>query len=361
MKKLLIELGSFFLIVILISCGDEGNNATNNFDRTLLLENIANNIITPAYTAVEANTANLSTLAGTLSSDLSEENLMKIQNAWKEAKVSWAKAEAFNFGPIADLALQTKINRWPINEFGLESFLEGKNSVTIADVEALPSNQIGFNAIEYLIFGEDALSKFNENPVRLQLVQNLASLLNTNIKSILLQWQGDYKTTFVTDNGKELESALTQFANAYIEAVDIVRNFKMSTPLGFKNSGVIQPDLVEARYSSYSKELMIANLQSFKDIFNGQSDVGNLNGFDDYLDGLNSSADEPLSMVINVNFDNTIKAINNIDGTLSEALINNPLQVNDALTEMQKLIVLLKTDMMSQLGLIVTFSDSDGD
>jgi len=39
----------------------------------------------------------------------------------------------------------------------------------------------------------------------------------------------------------------------------------------------------------------------------------------------------------------------------------NPMKVNFALSEWQRLVVLLMTDMTSQLGIIVTFSDNDGD
>ena len=352
----------FLSLICLASCSNNGNGDPNNFDRKLLLENFASNIIVPAYSELESNTAKLATDAADIANSLNRGNLDGLRNTWKETKISWTKVEAFSFGPIKEQALETRINKWPINDFGLESFLDGKSEVTSADVSALPSNQVGFQAIEYLLFDQEALAKFENNPVRLQLLGALTASLNSNIKNILQQWEGKYKENFMADDGKEFGSSITQLTNAYLEAVDNVRNFKISTPLGLKTGGIVKPGLVESKYSKFSKELIVANLQSFKAIFNGQGVAGNKKGFDDYLNGLSISPDgKQLSQVINDNFDSTINAVQKIEGSLAEAVEKNPLQVNDALTEMQKLSVLLKTDMMSQLGLIVTFSDSDGD
>ncbi|MEL6559891.1 MAG: imelysin family protein [Bacteroidota bacterium] len=362
MNKLLIKSVLFLSLIGFASCSNEGSGNANNFDRTRVLENFADNLIIPAFKELESNSAKLKTAAAALSENLNQESLDDLRNTWKEAKISWAKAEAFSFGPVKELAFETKINKWPINDFGLETFVNEKNTITAEDVSAMPSNQVGFNAIEYLLFGDDALTKLQDSPVRVQLLQALTTALNGHVKKILQQWQGDYKGKFIADNGIEFGSSITQLANTYLETVDNARNFKVSTPLGLKTDGTIKPELVEARYSNFSKQLIIANLQAFKKIFNGQGTAGNANGFDDYLKGLNISAEgKPLSKAINDSFDSTIESVQNIEGSLTEALDKNPLQVNDALTEMQKLAVLLKTDMMSQLGLIVTFSDSDGD
>ncbi len=362
MKNIVIKTVLLLSLVYLISCGEDNDRNADNFDRTLILENFANNIIIPAYNTLALNSKQLEEDIVGLAAAPGQEVIEKARASWKTTKISWSKAEAFGFGPIDALAVETKINSWPLNDFGLEAFISSKTTVTTDDVAAMPSNQIGFNAIEYLLFGDEALSKLENNPVRLALLQALSTSLNTTIESIQNEWQGDYKAVFIAANGKDLGSSMTLLGNSFVESVEVMRTFKVSTPLGFRTEGVIQPGLVEAKFSSFSKELIAANLEAYRNIFNGQSDSGNLNGFDDYLNGLNISfEDELLSDVIDEQFVSSIEAVNKIEGSLQNAVVNNPLQVNDALTEMQKLIVLLKTDMMSQLGLIVTFSDNDGD
>jgi hypothetical protein len=46
---------------------------------------------------------------------------------------------------------------------------------------------------------------------------------------------------------------------------------------------------------------------------------------------------------------------------LSDNIKNNNTAVTAAYTELQKLTVLLKTDMPSSMGILITYGDNDGD
>ena len=50
-----------------------------------------------------------------------------------------------------------------------------------------------------------------------------------------------------------------------------------------------------------------------------------------------------------------------VNEPLSDAVINNAAAVDAAYLEIQKLLVLLKTDMPSVMGIIITYQDGDGD
>ena len=50
-----------------------------------------------------------------------------------------------------------------------------------------------------------------------------------------------------------------------------------------------------------------------------------------------------------------------INGVLSNQIVANPTLVNAAYIEHLKLLVLLKTDLPSNLGVVITYQDGDGD
>jgi hypothetical protein len=43
------------------------------------------------------------------------------------------------------------------------------------------------------------------------------------------------------------------------------------------------------------------------------------------------------------------------------ALTNNPQAIEDVYNELKKLVVLTKIDMTTQLGIVITYLDNDGD
>jgi predicted lipoprotein len=96
-----------------------------------------------------------------------------------------------------------------------------------------------------------------------------------------------------------------------------------------------------------------------KDVFNG----GNGAGMDDYLNALDVKDDEGLLLTkkINQQFDKVINIARSIEEDLSSAIINQNPKLDELYLEMINLTIIIKNDMMSQLGLLTVFSDNDGD
>lgn len=348
-------------LCILSSCATDSKEKTG-LDRSLILKNVAENLIGPAQDELMSSLANLSEKATALSTTTDEATLLAVRSSWEMARIQWARVEIYAFGPIKDLALATKYNNWPINDYGLEASIAGKSTYTASDVAALPSNQTGFTALEYLLYGEDALQKLQESEGRRSMLVSMVEVLKDHTQRITAEWKDNYSTKFTTSTGMELGSSASLLSNAFVESVQDVSTYKISIPLGFQNDGSALPQQVEAQYANISKELIVANLQAQKALFNGTGAAGPLNGFDDYLDALEADNEaERLSAAINQQFDLAIAAAQNISGTVEEAVVANPLAVNNVATELQKLLILLKTDMMSRMGLVLTFSDNDGD
>jgi predicted lipoprotein len=70
---------------------------------------------------------------------------------------------------------------------------------------------------------------------------------------------------------------------------------------------------------------------------------------------------QQLSTVIDNQFLTIFEELNNINGPLSEEIINNKSQITQTYQELQQLVPYMKVDMTSALGVLITYQDNDGD
>jgi uncharacterized protein len=69
----------------------------------------------------------------------------------------------------------------------------------------------------------------------------------------------------------------------------------------------------------------------------------------------------PLSDTITAAFASDITALQAVPDPLSQTIQTNPASAQAAFAASQKLVALLKTDMPSSLGVLITYGDNDGD
>ena len=134
--------------------GSGGGSAKVDFDATALSNNIADNVITADYVALDAAAANLVTATTALrTGGATEAELDDAQLKWKATRVPWESSEGFLFGPVDAEGIDPLIDTWPLAITDLQNFLAAGN--TSADsVRGASENVQGFHTLEYLLFGD---------------------------------------------------------------------------------------------------------------------------------------------------------------------------------------------------------------
>jgi len=353
----------FIISILGMACQEDDKNEVA-FDRGAILQNVAENFILSSYSNMQRATDSLLALTRKFVAGPSTSTLSQLQNQWVVAKLAWKQAEVFNFGPMDGLGIETSIDYWPTNSFGIESTLGTDKEIGTKFLLTIPSNQKGLPAIEYLLFskpGEEVINQFNASQKRKDFLLALTEGLNQLIQSLHSEWAPDgnnYSKTFVGAVGNDVGSSTTMLTNEMIYLLEEIVNVKIGAPSGIKGPGGPKPGLVEMIYANKSKEAILENLTMLEEVFSGGDGIG----FDDYLDALHiQEGNETLSKAIKSQFISSKMAVEAIDGPLKDAITSGPEKVKVAYSEVQKLLILIKTDMMSQLGLVVTFSDNDGD
>lgn len=331
------------------------NNSEKNtdFDKGPMLENLAFNLAIPAYEHSLHSFHSLDSSLQILKKNHTEENLIRAQEFWKKASIGWAKTSPYNFGPIDDLLIENNFHYFPIDSTKLKSALENFNGDDDF-INKLGSNSRGLGALEFLLFSESITLDENNIAFAEILSHNLVKLN----QEILDQWKSDYAKTFASSTGSNINASITILSNQWIELAEKIKNDKIGVPAGKMAGEEHNIYAVQAPYSQISLALIKANLEALQQSINGKEGKG----VDDYLNSLDikDSEGKLLSSKINAQFDLIISLIEEKQ-SLKDLIKEDSESLNETYLQVLNLTILLKTDMMSQLGLITTFSDSDGD
>jgi len=359
------------ILFLSVSCKkkkEEEEEQKDDFNKSELLANYSSNIIIPSYQEHLVKLDSLVVSQQRFTSVKTLANLIDLRQKYVDAYLSFQNVSAFEFGPAETRLYRSNSNTFPCDTPQINTNISTGfyDLNTAANIDAK-----GFPALDYLLFGKNKtdqqiLDLFTIDTfasARSNYLIQLTGALRFNAAAILQEWNGSYKSTFNASTSSDIGSSIGLLINQLNQDVEITKNFRIGVPLGKKTLGVILPDKCEAYYSKKSLELTKKNILTCERIYFGNSLSGaNGKGFDDYLDFLNAQYNgASLNSAITNQFATVKTKLNAIPETLDGSIVSNYAQVDAAYVEIQRLVVLLKADMPSALGIVITYQDTDGD
>ncbi|HBP46048.1 MAG TPA: hypothetical protein DD635_09090, partial [Flavobacteriales bacterium] len=248
--------------------------------------------------------------------------------------------------------LLTTTNTHPCDTIEIEEDILNGNLVP-----GLPTtlDRTGLPALDYL------LHKGEWNADRLLHASYLAGYLHDELQAVLDSWVDGYRDDFVSRTGTDIGSGVGMMLNAFNRTYEgNVRKGKLGLPAGvFSFSGNPKPHVVEAYHAGdWSIELLDEAMSATERIYMGGDGVG----LDDYLQFLGDvSYGTELDAEIKAQLAAAQAAVLTLEDPLSDFVVENQPAAIDVYSELQSLVILFKVDMMSALGVIVTYQDTDGD
>ncbi|WP_147383288.1 imelysin family protein [Pontibacter oryzae] len=355
---------------LLSSCSSsDGESApADTYDRDAMVAHYADNLIIPAYATFSAKAEAMHTAINAFAATPTAVNLQAARAAYLDAYTAWQDASVFEFGPASDQLLRTNLNIYPTSSAEIEANI----TAGTYDLQAAANlDAKGFPALDYLLYNaaDATLLEQYTNAAnaakRKKYLQDVSALIKQRAAATYQGWtNGGYTSTFKQAKGTAVGSAIGSLVNELNQDIDNTKRNKIGFPSGRFSQGTTLPDRVEAYYSqSFSLELLKRSIKAEKAVFMGMTTNGtNGPGLDDYLDYVKAPYGQGLlSDAIEQQFDAALAAVNAIQEPLVQAVNTQPQAVTKAYDELQKLIVLTKTDMPSALGVTITYNDSDGD
>jgi uncharacterized protein len=369
--SVLLVISAVFLVLI-EGCKkkDKDNDPEPSFDRRAMLSNVGNNIIIPNYQSLKAAVDKLDSATAAFNLNPDNTNLVNLQNIFKDAYRAWQICSVFDLGPAETEYFRINMNTFPTDSVQINSNISSGsyNMDAIANWDAK-----GFPGMDYLLFGTGAdnnaiLLRYttdSDAANRKQYLADLTADMKAKTNTVLTAWLpsgGNYINTFVNTDGTDIGSSIGQLVNQLNYDYEILKNYKLGVPLGKQNLGTQLPEKVEAYYSGISTELLLLQIKAIENIFLGKSSQGDGLGFDDYLDQIGAQYNGgSLATAIKNQFASATAKLELLSDPLSADIQSNTALAEAAYVEVQKLVVLLKTDMPSALGVLITYFDNDGD
>lgn len=343
-------------LVVFTQCKKKKEENTE-FNRGPIMVNLADNYIIPGYNTLKSQIDVLESHWNAFLADKTPENLAQTCAAWGQANSSFQHVKAFDFGPAMTANLVFTFGTFPCDTAQIHSNINngGYNLNTTQNLDA-----VGFDALDYLLFRQDALLKFQTVNANCAYVSDVISKMKTEIAAVVSGWS-TYRSTFVNGTSNESTGAFALLVNNFCKDFELCKTTKLGFPLGNHTLGIQQPNYLEARRSGIGKQLLIENIRASRAIFNGESISGaNGVGFDDYLNALGSDK-ASLASTIQSRYNYMVDVPGAWSGTLEQLMSTSPATLTDFYNYQQASVVNLKTDMASAFGVLITYQDTDGD
>jgi predicted lipoprotein len=366
------------LAMLICACGNDGNDPStedNDKDRKAILTHWVDNIVIPPYAGFKIKLDAMAIASEAFTTAPSPATLSEFRTAWVSAYVEWQKVDLFEFGPADRNAMRNFFNIYPADVAGIASNI---NDPSVNLELPVSYARQGFPALDYLIQGTGAddtaiiayYTTDTDASKRRAYVAKLVTRMNTLLNSVITEWNGTYRTTFISKTGLDIGSSMGLVVNAYVLYYErFIRSGKFGIPSGaaVAGGGTIQPSKVEAYYKKdISLTLAKTAHLAAKNFFNGKNSTTGEEGpsLKSYLDAL--EAKDPvtgtlLSVLINDQFIAIDIELNKLSEDLSHEVQTNNSTVIGTFNAMQKIVRMLKVDMTSAMSVTITYTDNDGD
>lgn len=166
-----------------------------------VLQGVVDNVIVPTYTKLADDVEDLEkTLNGLTVNTITQSQIDKACQDFKQARENWERSEAFLGGAASDFDIDPTIDSWPLNRTLLLSYFRGGMNDEMLDDATI----LGFHALEFILFRNGQPRKVAElqandtyrnfegvsGAQELKYAQTICSLLKERCFQLQVSWEG---------------------------------------------------------------------------------------------------------------------------------------------------------------------------
>ncbi|HKX62952.1 MAG TPA: imelysin family protein [Verrucomicrobiae bacterium] len=327
-----------------------------SFTKAGMLEDLVRQVIVPAYSNFTAATDRLAGAGEGFSNQPNAQSLAEVQQAWREAMLSWRSAQVLRSGPL--LEVLGRIHFWPIRRQSVEKVLRDSRPINEGYIAELGAPAVGLCAMESLLFdlkggNETVLSNFQgrEAERRRSYLRALAADLSRQAKGVSAAWtaSGGYAGKFIADG----QESVNLMVNDLLQAVEIATEERLKYALDLQESKLLKPEYIQGAAAGISHRSIVEVIRGAHRFYAGVVGFG--------LVAQLEQIGSPTAQRVERQFQTALKALEAIGAPLEKTLPLDRAVVLRAYEECKTLEILLKTEMASALGVTLTFNSTDGD
>ena len=359
--------------LLLFGCTEEEITGPDldDFDRSEMLANWADNIIIPSYAKLSEDLDSLERRSEDFNIATNQQSLNRLRDAYITAYSSWQHVSMFTTGPAEMMRYRDQMNIYPTDVAGIrDNISSGSYNLE------LPSENIkqGFPAVDYLLFGlgssdGDIIALYSTDAnadARQQYLADVIGRMESLTNSVLAEWRGGYRDQFVAADGNDANASVDMLVNDFLQYYEKnLRAGKVGIPAGvFATSGPLDTHVEGYHSRIYSKQLLLESITAVRSFFNGEdfSTGADGTGLADYLAFLETEKDgNMLGSMIDTQFETARQQADNLQADFRDQINSDNTAMLATYDALQRNVVLMKVDMLQALNINVTYVDADGD
>lgn len=335
----------------------------------LWLTDLANTHVLPSYQTLQDTASSLSSETTSFCShDVnSNDQLLVLQQSWKDVMSAWQTIQWLKIGPIIDDNRLYRLHYWPDSKAtvsaGITSLLATSDTVTEAYVSTRSVGSQGLPAIEQLLFtsaSADNLLNAADKDKRCEVLSAISGNVAAIASAVNSEWkvsEGNYFSQLTQGTGEfsSTKDAVEELVTNWLEQLERVKDEKMLVPLSSASPGL--PEVAENILSEQSVASIKQNMASFSALYT----AGEGHGFDDilidYLDQQNiatemSAAIEAAIIAADVLTDDYETLLKTESGRA---------QITATIDALRTVRDLLTVDFVQATDINIGFNSNDGD
>lgn len=333
------------------SCSDDDSDSAAQVDTSLnatILTDFSEDVAQASYNDLQTKAATIYSDILAFEANQTDEKLTAIRTSWKAARQTWEQTESFLFGPVSTADVDPRIDTWPVDFTALEAQLASDNAFTESYIDGLDESLKGFHPIEYLIFGENGdktAADFNGKDREIEYLKALGLNLKKLTTEVADGWNpsntGNYHTIFTTAGSGSAEyttqsAAFEQLVTAMADICGEVSEAKMGEVYTAKD-----PSMEESPFAKNSITDFTNNIKGVENVYLAKYSA-NGTGLEDLVKKHNLSLDAKIKTGISA----AVEALGKISKPFGEAIIAEPVQVQNAIDAIGDLKTVLEDELL---------------
>lgn len=361
-----------YCLIFLLVCAAGCSKSSDGPDpREELLESWWEGFLRVELDGLVDEAEGLEAATGALCDAPTESSLGEARDAWSATHRRLKRQEIFNFGPYTEppRRYSVRLDFWPARPDTVETTVANEDLELAPEVVGgLGGGAKGLPAAQVLLWdgggqSETALAALEASERRCAYLHAITGNVADESRGLREAWDPDAGGHFgqlLEPGGDSEYESLVLSVSAVINrlwfAVENIRTTKLGKPHGSTSGGTPQPELAEARFARRSLAAIGDNLDAIELLYFGD-DERSLTGVAEFV----AEGDPAVNDDVRTHLEASRDALDEIDGPLVEAVESDSADVQAAIDALQELQRVIEVDVISTLGLSLSFNDNDGD
>lgn len=363
----------------------DGKSATANSspsakgaDRRAALASMVDEVILPGLEQLVTATGDLAAAAATICPRPGPEQIAQARAAWTRAADAWAATAAFRFGPAPKLRSAAGIS-YPINAAKIDRMFaaDGEFATAAPSVEAvakLGADKRGLGAIEYLLFAPasdgPALGLVAESAQACAFVASAAQNVLASAVTLRDAWTegsdklghpGPFAQQFTAPGSASMygnqQEAVNDVVNSLLGALATDGDMVLGQATG-RTTPEPAPQAADPGAAQHAQQTTLLSLDSVAELYGAKGER-----LAAVVSAQSSTTGNDADGRFRGALDAARRALARVKGPIAQLSPQDAARgpMLEAFEQVDKARRILRTEVASQLGVTVVFSDSDGD